>query len=65
MISPEAYDTSVLGYDVAGIVEEVGDDGAKEYSVGDQVFVRLAGMEYGVSNDVMRRCAYDMHVSVV
>jgi len=47
LISPEAYDTSVLGYDVAGVVEEVGDDASKEYSVGEEVFVRLAGMKYG------------------
>ena len=65
LINPEAYDTSVLGYDVAGVVEEVcGDDAAKEYSVGDEVFVRLAGMKYGVS-DVLRRCSYDMHVFAV
>lgn len=58
LINPEAYDTSVLGYDVAGIVQEVGDDASKEYSVGDEVFVRLAGMEYGVS-DVLRE---DVHM---
>ena len=61
LISPEEYDTSVLGYDVAGVVQEVGDDASKEYSVGEEVFVRLAGMKYGVSNDVMRRCVHDMH----
>ena len=64
LINPEAYDTSVLGYDVAGVVQEVGDDASKEYSVGDEVFVRLAGMKYGVSY-VLRRCAYDMHVFAV
>ena len=63
LINGEAYDKSVLGYDVAGIVEQVGDDAVKEYSVGDEVYVRLAGMKYGVSN-VMKRCAYDMHVFV-
>jgi len=49
LIIPEAYDTSVLGYDVAGIVEEVGSDASKEYAVGEEVYVRLAGMKYGVS----------------
>ena len=65
LINGEAYDTSVLGYDVAGVVEEVcGDDAAKEYSVGDEIYVRLAGMEYGVSN-LMKRCAHDVHVIIV
>jgi len=64
LISPEAYDTSVLGYDVAGVVEEVGDDASKEYTVGDEVYVRLAGIKYGVS-DVTRRWLYDVHVFVV
>ena len=64
LISPESYAISVLGYDVAGVVEEGGDDASKEFTVGDEVYVRLAGMEYGVSS-VMRRCAYDMHVFVV
>lgn len=58
LVNPEKHDTSVLGYDVAGIVEEVGDEASKEYSIGDEVYVRLAGMKYGVSN-VLSRCAYD------
>jgi len=49
LINPEAYDTSVLGYDVAGEVVQVGEEVSKEYSVGDEVYVRLAGMKYGVS----------------
>lgn len=48
LVMPEEYDTSVLGYDVAGTVEKVGED-AKSFSAGDEVFVRLAGMKYGVS----------------
>lgn len=60
LVNPEKHDTSVLGYDVAGIVEEVGDEASKEYSIGDEVYVRLAGMKYGVSN-VLSRCAYDIH----
>uniref|UniRef100_A0A7S2KS90 Enoyl reductase (ER) domain-containing protein n=1 Tax=Skeletonema marinoi TaxID=267567 RepID=A0A7S2KS90_9STRA len=47
LINPEAYDTSVLGYDVAGKVVQVGEEVSKEYSVGDEVYVRLAGMKYG------------------
>ena len=44
---PEEYDTSVLGYDVSGVVEKVGDEASKSFQVGDEVFVRLAGMKYG------------------
>eukprot|EP00592_Proboscia_alata_P000693 CAMPEP_0194375532 /NCGR_PEP_ID=MMETSP0174-20130528/24066_1 /TAXON_ID=216777 /ORGANISM="Proboscia alata, Strain PI-D3" /LENGTH=341 /DNA_ID=CAMNT_0039155797 /DNA_START=135 /DNA_END=1160 /DNA_ORIENTATION=- len=47
LLSPESYDTSVLGYDVAGIVQEVGAEASKSYSVGDEVFVRLKDMKYG------------------
>lgn len=43
---PEEYDTSVLGYDVSGVITEVG-DGASPYKVGDEVYVRLKGMNYG------------------
>lgn len=47
LIIPEEYDTSVLGYDVAGTVEKVGEDASNSFSVGDEVFVRLKGMKYG------------------
>lgn len=51
LISPEEHDTSVLGYDVAGTVEEIGEDASASYSVGDEVYVRLdsksKGMKYG------------------
>jgi len=46
-IFPEAYDTSVLGYDVAGVVEQVGEESSTSFAVGDEVFVRLKGMKYG------------------
>lgn len=46
MVSPEEYDTSVLGYDVSGIVEAVGSD-VTAFAGGDEVFVRLKGMKYG------------------
>jgi len=47
LISPEPHDTSVLGYDVAGIIQEVGKEASESYSVGDEVFVRLNGLNYG------------------
>lgn len=47
LINPEKYDTSVLGYDVAGTVEEVGEEASESYSVGDEVYVRLDCMKYG------------------
>lgn len=47
LLLPEQYDTSVLGYDVSGVVEEVGDDASKSFKVGDEVYVRLDGMKYG------------------
>lgn len=47
LVMPELYDKSVLGYDVAGEIVEVGEEASKSYSAGDEVFVRLAGMKYG------------------
>lgn len=47
LLMSEKHDTSVLGYDVAGIIEEAGEEASKLYSSGDEVFVRLAGMKYG------------------
>jgi NADPH:quinone reductase-like Zn-dependent oxidoreductase len=47
LVIPEEYNTSVLGYDVAGTVEKAGEDASNFFSVGDEVFVRLAGMKYG------------------
>ena len=49
LVHPETYDTSVLGYDVAGEVIQVGEEASKVFAVGDKVFVRLKGMKYGVS----------------
>lgn len=47
MVLPEPYDTSVLGYDVSGVVEKVGDEASKSFQVGDEVYVRLKGIKYG------------------
>ena len=47
-IRPEDYDHSVLGYDVSGIVEETSTD---KFKVGDEVYVRLAGMNYGALSE--------------
>lgn len=47
MLKPEQYVTSVLGYDVSGVVEKVGDEASNSFKVGDKVFVRLSGMKYG------------------
>jgi len=44
---PEPYDTNVLGYDVSGVVAEVGQESSKSFQVGDEVYVRLNGMKYG------------------
>mmetsp|Transcript_66 Transcript_66/g.76 ORF Transcript_66/g.76 Transcript_66/m.76 type:complete len:357 (+) Transcript_66:90-1160(+) len=47
LLNPEKYNESVLGYDVAGTIELAGEEASTSYSVGDEVFVRLAGMKYG------------------
>mmetsp|Transcript_10709 Transcript_10709/g.25250 ORF Transcript_10709/g.25250 Transcript_10709/m.25250 type:complete len:363 (+) Transcript_10709:293-1381(+) len=46
LLRPEEYDMGVLGYDVSGVVEEVGAN-VNDFAVGDEVFVRLMGMKYG------------------
>jgi len=46
MLFPETHDTSVLGYDASGVVEEVGAD-VTGFGVGDEVYVRLAGLKWG------------------
>jgi len=46
MLAPEPYGTSVLGYDVSGVVEAVGAD-VDAFAEGDEVFVRLKGTKYG------------------
>jgi len=47
LMRPEEYDTSVLGYDVSGVVDSVGEEASKSFQIGDEVFVRLNGMNYG------------------
>lgn len=47
LVRPEMYDTSVLGYDVSGVVEKVGKEASASFTVGDEVFVRLSGMKFG------------------
>lgn len=46
ILNPEKYATSVIGYDISGVVEAVGDEVTK-FAAGDQVFARLKGMKYG------------------
>lgn len=46
MIIPEEYDRSVIGYDVAGVVEQVG-DAVTKVKEGDQVYARIGSMKYG------------------
>jgi len=43
----EQYATSVIGYDVAGVVVETGEEAAKSFKVDDEVFVRLDAMQFG------------------
>jgi len=45
-LTPEPYETSVLGYDVSGVVDKIGDD-VKDFKEGDEVYARLDGMNYG------------------
>jgi len=46
-IQPEQFsDNNVLGYDVSGVVEETSSTSG-DFKVGDEVYVRLAGMTYG------------------
>lgn len=40
MIFPEKYDTTVLGYDVSGVVEEVGEN-VTNFKPGDAVYARI------------------------
>lgn len=49
-VTPEPYDTSVLGYDVSGVVEKTGED-VKDFKEGDEVYVRLNGMNYGAMSE--------------
>jgi len=46
-LRPEPYDTSVLGYDVSGVVEKVAEESSHSFQIGDEVFVRLNDMKYG------------------
>lgn len=46
-VSPERVLPTVLGYDAAGVVEEVGEGAASQFKVGDRVWVRLTDIKYG------------------
>jgi alcohol dehydrogenase len=57
LVLPEAYHTSVLGYDAAGVIEEVGAEAGKTYKVGDEVFVRVnSPMKYGACAEYTVSC---------
>lgn len=53
LLTPEPYETSVLGYDISGVVEQVGDGGtaAASFQVGDEVFARTAGLKFGALSE--------------
>eukprot|EP00980_Cylindrotheca_fusiformis_P001731 scaffold397_cov111-Cylindrotheca_fusiformis.AAC.9 len=58
---PEEYDTSVLGYDVAGIIEEVGEEAGKSFKVGDEVYVRIGKpLKYGSTAEYTVSCLHDI-----
>lgn len=61
LIIPEEYDTSVLGYDVAGVIEEVGDEAGKTFKVGDEVYVRVhKTMKYGACAEYTVSCLHEI-----
>jgi alcohol dehydrogenase len=47
-VKPEDHDQSIIGYDAAGVVQEVGTD-VQKFKVGDEVYARLSTekMKYG------------------
>jgi NADPH:quinone reductase-like Zn-dependent oxidoreductase len=61
LLLPEAYDTSVVGYDLAGVIEQVGDEAGKTYKVGDEVFVRVnRPMKYGSCAEYTVSCTREI-----
>ena len=53
-VKPEQFtDNNVLGYDVSGVIEEItsSPSSSSSFKVGDEVYVRLAGMAYGALSE--------------
>jgi len=48
MLPEQFSDNNVLGYDVSGVVEE---SSSSKFKVGDEVYVRLSGMNYGALSE--------------
>lgn len=61
MIVPEAYDKGVLGYDVAGVIQELGEEAAKSYKVGDEIYVRVSKpLKHGATAEYVVSCTHEI-----
>lgn len=61
MAKPETHDTKVLGYDAAGVIEEVGTEAAESYQVGDEVYVRISNpWKYGATAEYAVSCTHEI-----
>ena len=60
-VKPEQFtDNNVLGYDVSGVIEEITSSSSSSFKVGDEVYVRLAGMAYGALSEYVVCSAHEV-----